>query len=369
MAKLRAKAGSVLLLSSLCLWSCSNSDPGSQNEEASKASDRPEKNSGKDEDTKKNNSGSESSEKKGSPEGSVDPKPKSKEPEDEDSGEDSGPLPSVKFDQGAMPEPKENGSGELRPCEIDFLFVVDNSISMEAKQRSLIRSVPKFIDTMLTSNDLEKDFHIGVVTTDAYVHNSEKCQSLGGLVTRVKSKVNPSDSLPELRECGPYKTGRAYMTHEDDLKRSFGCAARPGVMGDINEQQIGALFAAVDPKNGGKGSCNEGFVRKEALLVAVIITDENDLMQKGSPEDWHKQLIQYKGGDSKKVVVVSVVVPEKNVCKDSMSQVSTKIIDFTQRFEKRGFVADVCEDDYDPIFKEAIDVIDFACGQLVDPPG
>lgn len=353
------------MLSSLCLWSCANTGADSEEQEASKQSEKPAP-SDKSTET---GPGGQGSEKKVTPEDSPDPKPKSKTPEDEDSGEESGPIPDVKFDQGAMPEPNNEGSGELRPCEIDFLFIVDNSISMEAKQRSLIRSVPNFIDTMMTSTKLEKDFHIGVVTTDVYEHNSKKCQSLGGLVTEVRSKLNPNDSLPEARKCGPYKSGRAYMTHEDDLKQRFGCAARPGVMGDTNERQIGALFAAVDPKNGGKGSCNEGFVRKEALLVAVIITDENDLMQEGSPADWHKQLIKYKGGDARKVVVVSVVVPEKNVCKDSLSQVSTKILEFTDLFEKRGFIADVCEDDYDPIFKEAIGVIDFACGELHDPPG
>lgn len=286
-----------------------------------------------------------------------------------DPGEEEAPDSSTKFDLGVMPEAeKKKESDELRPCEIDFLFVVDNSISMEAKQRHLIASVPEFIDTMMNSTDLEKDFHIGVVTTDQYRHNSRECGFLGGLVTQVESKLNPSDTLPKKRQCGPYKSGLNFMTHEDDLKRSFACAARPGVMGSVEERQIGALFAAVDPKNGAKGRCNEGFVREEALLVAVIITDENDLMQPGTPKEWHDQLVKLKGDDPKKVVVVSIVVPEKNACTDPMAQVSKKILTFTKEFGKRGFIGDVCTPGYENLFKQAIGVIDFACGELVDPP-
>lgn len=363
----------LLLAGLLLAGACSNDDSGEADDAGAQDSPEASKKQGSKDDSESQESESNAPESDtGGASVEPDGTPKDDASPEQDPGEqEDGPAPdsSSKFDLGVMPEAeKKKDEGELRPCEIDFLFIVDNSISMEAKQRNLIASVPKFIDTMMNSTELEKDFHIGVVTTDRYEYNSRQCQFLGGLVTQVRSKVNPSDTLPKERKCGPYKSGRNYMTHEDDLKRSFACAARPGVMGSVEEKQIGALFGAVDPKNGTAGKCNEGFVRDEALLVAVVITDENDLMQQGSPKEWHEQLIKLKGNDPKKVVVVSIVVPEKNSCTDPFAQVSTKILEFTRLFEKRGFIGDVCEPDYEPLFKKAIGVIDFACGELVEPP-
>lgn len=293
--------------------------------------------------------------------------------EDEDPGDEEDPGAGAKFDLGAMPEGKKD-KGEERPCEIDFLFVVDNSISMDRKQVNLINSVPKFIKTMMeTEKELEKDYHIGVVTTDAYEHSPAQCRFLGGLVSQVElEKKQPNGTTDrKLTKCGPYKTGRNYMTHEDDLNRSFACAARPGRFGSAKEEQIGALIQAIDPKQGKAGKCNQGFIRDEALLVAVIISDEDAQYEQGGPAQWREKILAAKGNDEKKVVIVSIVVPKKNVCdpQDKLNQEGTEIIEFTKSFGKRGFVGDVCSPNYDPIFKEALGIIDFACGEMIEPEG
>lgn len=57
----------------------------------------------------------------------------------------------------------EGGSGE--GCEkVDFLFVVDNSISMGDEQTALGLSFPQFIDTI--QNEVVGDYHVMVVDTD-----------------------------------------------------------------------------------------------------------------------------------------------------------------------------------------------------------
>lgn len=291
--------------------------------------------------------------------------------QDSDAGEHDEPSSAPKFDLGAMPDPEEEKK-ELRPCEIDFLFVVDNSISMDSKQVNLINSVPSFIKTMMTSTDLQKDFHIGVVTTDVFAQSTDNCKKLGGLVTQVKLPVKqPNGKMKRvLVKCGPYKSGLNYMTHEDDLNRTLTCAARPGQVGDARERQVGAMLGAIDPENAKKGSCNEGFIRDEALLVTVFITDEDAPDHEGTPADWHKRVLKVKGNDPKKVVTVSIVVPEPNQCdpEDTFVEHGAKLIEYTKLFEKRGFVGDVCAPNYDPLFKEAMGVIDFACGELVNPP-
>lgn len=305
---------------------------------------------------------------------------KESESEDQDPGqEEPEAVPSTKFDLGAMPKVEKN-KGELRPCEIDFLFVVDNSISMEKEQAGLASAVPKFIKTMMESKPknpdlpkLEKNYHIGVVTTDEYEHNKEGCRFLGGLVTQVERETKQPNGTTkrELLHCGPFKSKRNYMSQDDDLSRTFDCAARPGISGSIKERQIGALLAAVDPKNAGPGRCNEGFLREEGLLVAVIISDEDAIYEDGGPEQWRERLLKIKGGDEKKVVIVSIVVPKDNMCgpSDTMAVFGDKIIEFTRSFSNRGFVGDVCSPSYTDIFSKAVGIIDFACGELVEPAG
>lgn len=365
---LRCEVLTSLVSAALLLSGCG---PGSGNGsavdevEASKASSTREK-SGK-KDASPGGEGSPSGAE--SPNGSPDADPSPEPSPDEDAGEDDkGPIPSTKFDFGAMPKPKEKNDN-LRPCEIDFLFVVDNSGSMAPRQESLSASVPDFIKTMMNSTELEKDYHIGVVTTDAYEGNSDQCNFIGGLVVQTKD-------FSETHQCGPYKSGLNFMTDEDDLLKSFTCAAKPGIAGDVQERPMDALRGAIDPKHASKGLCNESFLRDEAILVAVIITDEDDVERyggsKGNPEQWHKQLLAAKGGDEKKLVVISIVVPPKpNACgaKPGLAMEAENIIEFTKKFGKRGFVADVCKQNYDPIFKEALGIIDFACGELHPPPG
>lgn len=294
----------------------------------------------------------------------------SEQSSESDAGESKSAGPGAKFDLGGMPEAEKK---EIRPCEIDFLFVVDNSISMKTKQENLSRSVPKFIETMMHSTEFDKDFHIGVVTTDKYKAATVDCNFLGGLVTQVESEVpQPDGSVKkELKRCGPYKSGRNYMTHKDDLERSFTCAAQPGVTGAAEERQIGAILGAIDPSRAGTGQCNEGFIRESAILVTVVITDEDVGFDKGTAAQWHSAVLSRKGDDPKKAVTVSIVVPPKNLCDpgDPFIAHGDDLIEFTGLFKERGFVGDVCSPSYDPIFKEAISIIDFACGELVDPPG
>lgn len=355
----------TLLCGALLIPSCASPDPeGSEQDEKSEAdSPDPENSPEKDSGTQDPSQTPEKSD-------SQSPEPSPEEPEDDDPGEESEDIPdsSQKFDLGAMPE-AEKPDNELRPCEIDFLFVVDNSGSMATKQENLSNSVPKFIKSMMNSTDLAKDFHIGVVTTDENKGNAPQCRFSGGLILETKQ-------FSQTNQCGPYKSGRSYMTDKDDLNKTFKCAAKPGISGNVEEKAMDALRDAIDPKNAAKGKCNEGFLRDDAILVAIIITDEDDVERfggsQGTPEQWHKRLLDAKGGDEKKLVVISIVVPPKpNACKpdDPFSREAKNLISFTKQFGKRGFVADVCEMNYDPIFKEALGIIDYACGELHPPPG
>lgn len=286
------------------------------------------------------------------------------------SGDDDDDDDDAKFDLGTQPDstlPVEEGC-----TKVDFLFVIDNSQSMENEQANLIDNFPSFIDGIQNTLESVETYHVGVVTSDAYIENTAVpgCAVLGGLVTRTGGEYS-SNAV-----CGPYADGNNFMTDADDLAGRFGCAAQVGTSGDGTERPMDALVGAVSPALGGAGGCNEDFLRDDALLVTVIITDEwdgpNDPESPGSsgtPQDWYDALVDAKQGIEENVVVLSLLNYAGGQCPPSAAeQDGLNIVHFTQMFGDNGFLGGVCEADYGPIFNDAIGVIDTACDNYV-PPG
>lgn len=278
----------------------------------------------------------------------------------EDGESDDGENPGTIFDV-SLPE------DVLAPCQaIDLLFVIDDSGSMGNEQTSLVNSFPGFIDTIQTELVAPQGYHLGVVTTDPYEWNAPSCQSLGALVTQTGGNLS-SDST-----CGPYAEGQRYMTDADNLATSFGCAAKVGVQGLGLERPMDALIEAVSSDMNAEEECNSGFLRDEAILVIVLITDEEDKDDSmGDPADWYEAVVDAKGGSDEDIVVVSLIGhPKPNDCPPWQwtgmdgAQISHRLIEWTQSFS-HGIVGDICSETYDSIFEEAVAGITEACTSAV----
>ena len=163
-------------------------------------------------------------------------------------------------------------SGEPQRCtKVDLLFVIDNSGSMQNEQEALVASFPGFVDGMRTQLADVLGYNVGVTTTDVFrAHLPPLCEIMGSLVTSTVGAGSDSSNM----ECGPYVSGGRYMTEEDDLAAKFACAATVGTVGNPEERPIEAALAALSPEANAPGGCNEGFLRHDALLVVVVITDE-----------------------------------------------------------------------------------------------
>jgi hypothetical protein len=283
------------------------------------------------------------------PETSGDPEttddPETDDPEDEG--------PSINFDLGAVPDspPFDESCGM-----VDFLFVIDNSGSMSDEQLSLINNFPNFISGIEATLDTVDSIHVGVATTDDYVHNVAGCTSIGSLVV----KTGGSDSSNMM--CGPYEDGANFMTEDDDLALAFSCAARVGTDGSADEHQMQAVINAVDGTHGGIAQCNEDFLRADALLDNVIITDEPAANSPGSSQTWFQAVVDAKDGIPENVVVVSLINTPMGNCG---FEAAWSIADFTTSFGINGFMADICLPDYAPVFDQAVAIIDVACDNFL----
>lgn len=265
--------------------------------------------------------------------------------------------------------------GPPRACErVDLLFVIDSSGSMGDNQRSLARSVPGFIRAMRGRLGFARSVHVGVVTSSDYFGNADGCGAIGSLITRT---AGPESSG---RTCTPFASGARYLTHDDpDFDTRFACAAQVGTGGSDDERMMRALLNAVRPEASLPGRCNTGFLRRDSLLVTVLITDEDDVpdgcdgsgscMSEGSggtPQAWYDAVLAARSGLPQNVVVLSLLgLRGDNACG---AVPAARLIGFTRRFGDNGFTGDVCADDYAGFFDGALRVIEHACMNFVAPP-
>lgn len=262
-----------------------------------------------------------------------------------------------------------------RCTSVDFVYVIDNSESMERHQANLRASFGPFIDGMRRTLDDVDDYHVGVVTTDAYRSNEpHNCRRLGALVTHTGGEGT------NYQQCGPFSGGKPYMTNRDDLDESFNCTAAVGVSGSREEKPMEALEEAINPKQHWYDECNADFIRDDALLVAVVITDEWDgagdpdeddddytsngdpmfERSKGDPNSWYESVVKAKGSPNNAVVVSLLNGAGTGCGRDHPRYDGQNIAEFTDKFPY-GFVGGICEDDYGEIFADAVQEIDQAC--------
>ena len=264
-------------------------------------------------------------------------------------------------DGESMPESEDGNDPNAGCTKVDLLFVIDDSYSMATEQSVLIASFPEFIASVRASLDAVDSYHIGVVTTDAYPFNDPACQQLGALVTA----TGGADSSAS--ECGPFGNGR-FMTEDDPLEDSFACAARVGIEGSDDERPIGALLGAISPDLA--AGCNQGFLRADALLIVVIITDEEDDLTPGDPSDWFIEFEQAIGTEHNAAMLLIAGRLPDNTCGFPIgvgAEDAPRLRDFTQRFT-HSVLGDVCAVSYAPFFDEALEFVQQACDEFVPVP-
>jgi len=254
--------------------------------------------------------------------------------------------------EAAETAPELNGDPIVDGCsKVDYLFVIDNSESMDAYHRRVVQNFSTFVDGVSRSQDSLESLHVGIVTTDAYVGNAERCNGLGDLVTHTAGTHSSEEN------CGPFAEGYRFMTAEDDLAQTFACAAQVGTDGSGDELPLNALAYALHEDRLAADGCNAGFLRDDALLVVVIVTDEDD----DTAVDFaYSRAVEAKHGYEDNIVVVALVIPPPGYSEDTPHR-HHNVLAFAESFE-HSFVGAVYDEDYGPTFEAALDIVQNACG-------
>lgn len=266
------------------------------------------------------------------------------------------PVP-VGFDVGVIPDAPDF---DLFGCAgIDFLFVIDNSGSMGSFQNTLLNSFDGFIEAIQLSLDNVSSYHVGVITSDAYSANAPGCNTLGDLVTQTQNGA-----------CGPFLGGNRFATDMNDLDTLFPCMANVGTFGSPIEQPASGTVAALSAAKLAPGGCNEGFIRDDAILVIVMVTDDpvfdfdvDDAHPTTDPNPWYPAVLAAKNNDPEAVVMIGFVPTADSLC--TFGGASPNLVSYVEDFGLQGVLASVCEPDYGVIFAESIATIESTCDNYV----
>jgi hypothetical protein len=182
------------------------------------------------------------------------------------------------------PEPAPNKSfvGTFQQTlnrDIDIVFMVDDSSSMEPLQKKLRTNFPAFMD-VLKALPLP-NVHIAVISSDlgAGKTGAPGCNATGG----DQGKFQFASRDPVVCANAHPNAGQNYLAningmanYTGDISEAFSCIANLGGGGCGLEHQFGSLLRALGADGAGAPAENAGFLRPEAYLAVILITNEDD---------------------------------------------------------------------------------------------
>jgi hypothetical protein len=165
---------------------------------------------------------------------------------------------------------------EINPVHnVDIIFVVDNSGSMQEEQSNLTRNFGAFMREL---NIPGADLHIGAISTElgagagTMIGSSAQGCPVGG----DRGVFCTGHGVDTCGKCGiDVSRGRFLRTVNPNfpagqLENAFTCMATFGTNGCGFEHSLGALRASLTAPE------NKDFIRDDAYLAFIIITDEDD---------------------------------------------------------------------------------------------
>ncbi|MDP3153126.1 MAG: choice-of-anchor D domain-containing protein [Archangium sp.] len=161
-------------------------------------------------------------------------------------------------------------------AEVDILLVIDDSCSMGEEQAALATNFAAFMSSAATSNG---NWHIGVTTTDIFTKK--------GVLER--TSTNPATLTPTT----------------PNVASLFAQKVQVGTTGAGYEQALAAMSLAITNPN--RTGANAGFLRTDAALAVVIVTDAVE--QSPNSVGSYLATLRAAKGNRSELVSVSVVGP------------------------------------------------------------
>ncbi len=259
--------------------------------------------------------------------------------------------------------------------KMDLVFVVDDSGSMDQEQANLAANFPKFIDVLnkfTTKGGDPIDYRIAVTTTGVDLATT---QDIFGFTV---------PGLSQKGDNGRFRTNksmsRAWLERSDpSLTSTFSSIANVGTNGPSWEMPLQAGRLALGDR---LKDSNKGFVRDDALLGIVYLTDEEDCsvgstsLKMGATQSctdiaedtasYVKFFDDLKQGHDR---WATAVIAGQTDCTSSFGDAAeaTRLKKFVSQVGKTAVFSSICDGDLSGALNKALQTFDAACKNFTPP--
>ncbi|HEY0708353.1 MAG TPA: hypothetical protein VGG33_16220 [Polyangia bacterium] len=182
------------------------------------------------------------------------------------------------------------------PGKLDLVLLVDNSSSMREEQDALRAAFPTFLKSLAGTTGSLPDLHVGVLSSNLGAGPTmvNSACPVGGDRGAFLAKPACGLSLGEGKFMRVNGSDNNVAGGPDQWATAVACLAELGVFGCGYEHQLASLaFGLGESASSG---ANRGFLREDAVLAVVILSDEDDCSGSVNDADFYEGLVAGQAG-------------------------------------------------------------------------
>ena len=287
-----------------------------------------------------------------------------------------------------------SSSGGTEACAMDLLFVVDNSGSMEPRLALFLEALPQLvegldgIDLRAMVVDIDADPFVAcepVCDTECYVDGvcsqvNIDCFIACSTCPDYDCKAPPPPACDVTLGAGlvveqgagnapcDFASGERWIdSSEPSFASALACAANVGSASTAGDELIMESAISALDSIGEASACNAGFLRPEAGLGVVVLTDEPDVASSGNADFWRLEL-ETSQRDPERIAFAAIIGDEGLLgaqCSfddNGFGADAPQIRALAEMFGDRGVVGSICAESYAPTLLEFSEVVAGMCG-------
>ena len=172
------------------------------------------------------------------------------------------------------------GGGTFTPTrKVDMLFVIDDSSETVRLQQNLLRNFPTLMTSLRNAPSGLPDLRIAVISSDLGAGDGSiaGCDSTGGKNGIFQYTARGTCAATGLAPGATYIADTGIVrNYTGNLEDVFACIAELGESGCGLEHQLAAIARALGADGQPPPAENQGFLRPDAYLFVVVVTNEDD---------------------------------------------------------------------------------------------
>lgn len=258
----------------------------------------------------------------------------------------SGEAPGASGTSGTFGDASADAPSSDACRKMDIVFVIDNSFTMEEEQENLRKNYPRFVsvlDAFKTKTGESIDYRLAVTSTD-------------------------SD-----RDKGTFRTnggsGRSWLEKGDGaVADTFARRATLGTGGSSYERPLESLRLALSDRIA--DNTNGTFLRPDALLAFVIVTDEDEggaiENRPARPVADYLTFFDTLTGNRSRWATALIAGLGPGRCTSAFGEAyeATRLVDFVTRAGKNAVGSSICEPDLAAGLEKALRTFELACASF-----